>query len=156
VPSKNEVSKKADIKKITWMKSREKLVFIIRQLSDNGFLFYVEKIDFDNMIANHFVTKKDKSLNKEENAEKIKWKGSLSQLVFLIDELLKHNFLSKSDTLEKDNLINNHFEGPSGRPLKKNVIKSTRERIKNVNNNGIPKEGEKILDIIEETGKVKE
>ena len=108
------------------------------------------------MITNHFVTTDCKSFSKEENINRVRWVGSLSQLVFLIDLLFEHNFFSKSDILEIDNLIYNHFGDREGNPFKKGSIKGTRNRIKNINEDEMVKGGEKILEIIKMTENMKE
>jgi hypothetical protein len=153
---KPDALKKADIKKITWVKTHEKLVFIIRQLSREGFLLDAESIGVDKMITNHFVTTGCKSFSKEENINRIRWVGALSQLVFLIDRFSEHNFLSKADIFEIDNLIYNHFGDREGNQFKKGSIKGTRNRIKNVNKNEMVKGGEKILEIIKMAENMKE
>jgi hypothetical protein len=108
------------------------------------------------MITNHFVTTDCKSFSKEENINRIRWVGALSQLVFLIDRFSEHNFLSKADIFEIDNLIYNHFGDREGNQFKKGSIKGTRNRIKNVNKNEMVKGGEKILEIIKMAENMKE
>lgn len=151
---KPDAIKKADIKKIVWMKTRKQLVFIIQQLSDEGFLLIVGNID--NIITNHFITKEDKPVRKDVDIERIRWVGTLSHLVFFTDRLIDYNFLSKADFYETDNLIYNHFGDQEGNPFKKNIIKGTRHRVRHINRNQMVKGGEKILEIIQKALNINE
>jgi hypothetical protein len=148
--NKKEIPKvKNEIEKMQWLGSIKQLVFLIDKLVEKAFM---QKCDVT--IENHFLliyeTEKPKNVM---NTEKINWIGTQAQLVFLIDLLLKNGLMPKFDDNKKDILISNHFE-INGKSIKRTSLKGNRYRIKEYTNNQMPKKGEIIRQIVEETKKL--
>ena len=78
--------------------------------------------------------------------EKFNWQGTQAQLVYLIEQLYEHGFLSPIIQPDKHRLTAQHFT-VNGKSLNRENLAQAREN--NLNNKGgKPKDGEKIEQII--------
>jgi len=83
--------------------------------------------------------------------EKFNWQGKQSQLVYLIEQLYEHGFLSPIIQPDKHRLTAQHFT-VKGESLNQENLANA--RLNNLNNkSGKPRDGEKIEQIISDTKK---
>lgn len=88
--------------------------------------------------------KKSNTFKNNESVDVIKWFGSDTQIVYLIDQLIEKNFLSL--TLDIHATINKHFVDENGNPFKN--LKQAKFNYQN-NKTRKPKRGDEIDDIID-------
>jgi len=83
--------------------------------------------------------------------EKFNWQGTQAQLVYLIEQLIEHKFLSPISQPDKHRLTAQHFT-VKGKSLNRENLANTKRN--NLNNkNGKPKDAEKIDQIISAVNK---
>jgi hypothetical protein len=78
--------------------------------------------------------------------EKFNWQGKQAQLVYLIEQLYEHGFLSPITQPEKFSLLSQHFTVKGKNLNQKNLANTKRNN--NNNKSGKPRDGEKIDEII--------
>jgi len=104
---------------------------------------FAELENLNNTIL-QLQTQKNTTANKPD--EKFNWQGTQAQLVFLIEQLIEHKFLSPISQPDKHRLTAQHFT-VKGESLNQENLANA--RLNNLNNkSGKPRDGEKIDEII--------
>ena len=89
--------------------------------------------------------------NKTKPDEKFNWQGTQAQLVYLIEQLIEHKFLSPISQPDKHRLTAQHFT-VNGKSLNRENLAQANQN-NHSNKSGKPRDGEKIDQIISAVNK---
>lgn len=124
-------------KLVPWIRGEENFQALWKVLVELG---YVENIGYQEIISNHFyLADKYSKNNRTTTSPKIRWYGSLENLIRMIESLAASNIISVAPFEKKsgtqtagniNNLIESHFANSDGVDYKLDAIRKAAQRKK--------------------------